>query len=98
MRRIMLCAWSALLLAPFSIAGDKEPKEKKQDAGDPVIAEYVNRLGQNLAKNSDAAVPISVKGIDSDEIHAFALPGGFLFVNTGSPSNTCTGQGTPRRR
>ena len=50
---------------------------------DPVITEYVNRIAQNLAKNSDAKVPFSVQIIDSDEINAFALPGGFFFVNSG---------------
>jgi predicted Zn-dependent protease len=50
---------------------------------DPVVTEYVNRLGQNLARNSDARVPFTIKVIDSDEVNAFALPGGFLFVNTG---------------
>ena len=50
---------------------------------DPVINEYVNRLGQNLARNSSAKTPFTIKVIDSDEINAFALPGGFMFVNTG---------------
>ena len=50
---------------------------------DPVISEYVNRLGQNLVRNSDAKVPFTIKVIDADEINAFALPGGFFFVNTG---------------
>jgi len=50
---------------------------------DPVITEYVNRMAQNLAKNSDAKVPFTVKIIDSDEVNAFALPGGFFFVNSG---------------
>ena len=50
---------------------------------DPVVSEYVNRLGQNIVRNSDAAVPFTIKVIDSDDINAFALPGGFLFVNTG---------------
>ncbi len=50
---------------------------------DPVITEYVNRLGQNLVRNSDAKVPFTIKVIDADEINAFALPGGFFFVNTG---------------
>ncbi len=50
---------------------------------DPVIAEYVNRIGQNLVRNSDAKVPFTIKVIDSEEINAFALPGGFFFVNTG---------------
>ncbi len=50
---------------------------------DPVITEYVNRIGQNLVRNSDAQVPFTIKVIDSDEINAFALPGGFFYVNTG---------------
>jgi predicted Zn-dependent protease len=50
---------------------------------DTVISEYVNRLGQNLVRNSDAKVPFTIKVIDSEEINAFALPGGFMFVNTG---------------
>jgi predicted Zn-dependent protease len=50
---------------------------------DPVISEYVNRVGQNLVRNSDAKVPFTIKVIDSDEVNAFALPGGFFFVNTG---------------
>jgi len=50
---------------------------------DPVITEYVNRVGQNLVRNSDARVPFTIKVIDSDEVNAFALPGGFFYVNSG---------------
>jgi predicted Zn-dependent protease len=50
---------------------------------DPVISEYVNRVGQNLVRNSDAKVPFTIKVIDSEEVNAFALPGGFFFVNSG---------------
>jgi len=50
---------------------------------DPVITEYVNRVGQNLVRNSDAKVPFTIKVIDSDDINAFALPGGFFYVNSG---------------
>jgi hypothetical protein len=50
---------------------------------DPVITEYVNRVGQNLALHSDAKVPFTIKVMASDEVNAFALPGGFLFVNLG---------------
>jgi predicted Zn-dependent protease len=50
---------------------------------DPVVAEYVNRVGQNLVRNSDAKVPFTIKVIDSDEVNAFALPGGYFFVNSG---------------
>jgi len=45
---------------------------------DPVVTEYVNRIGQNLVRNSDAQVPFTIKVIDSDEVNAFALPGGFF--------------------
>jgi hypothetical protein len=50
---------------------------------DPVITEYVNRVGQNIVLHSDAKVPFTIKVIDSDEINAFALPGGFFYVNKG---------------
>ena len=50
---------------------------------DPVITEYVNRIGQNLVRNSDSKVPFTIKVIDTDEINAFALPGGFFYVNSG---------------
>ena len=50
---------------------------------DPVVTEYVNRVGQNLVRNSDAQVPFTIKVVDSDEINAFALPGGFFYVNSG---------------
>jgi predicted Zn-dependent protease len=50
---------------------------------DPVVSEYVNRVGQNLVRNSDAKVPFTIKVIDSDVVNAFALPGGFFYVNSG---------------
>src|SRR5579859_3156096 len=50
---------------------------------DPVVTEYVNRVGQNLVRNSDAKVPFTIKVIDSDEVNAMALPGGFFYVNSG---------------
>ncbi|GAC1425108.1 MAG: hypothetical protein NVSMB62_22180 [Acidobacteriaceae bacterium] len=50
---------------------------------DPLIQEYVNRVGQNIVKNSDCKVPFTIKIIDSDEINAMALPGGFFYVNSG---------------
>jgi predicted Zn-dependent protease len=50
---------------------------------DPVVTEYVNRIGQNLVRNSDAKVPFTIKVIDSDVVNAFALPGGFFYVNSG---------------
>jgi len=50
---------------------------------DPVVTEYVNRVGQNIARNSDLKIPLTIKVIDDPSINAFALPGGFLYVNTG---------------
>ncbi len=50
---------------------------------DPMITEYVNRVGQNIVLHSDAKVPFTIKVIDSDEVNAFALPGGFFYVNKG---------------
>jgi predicted Zn-dependent protease len=61
----------------------QEVERQARIVDDPVTAEYVNRVGQNLVRNSDAKVPFTIKVIDSDEINAFALPGGFFFVNTG---------------
>lgn len=50
---------------------------------DPIVTEYINRVGQNVVLHSDAKVPFTIKVIDSDEVNAFALPGGFFFVNKG---------------
>ena len=50
---------------------------------DPVVLEYVNRVGQNLVRNSDSKVPFTIKVLDTDEINAMALPGGFFYVNSG---------------
>ncbi|HJQ32427.1 MAG TPA: M48 family metallopeptidase [Pyrinomonadaceae bacterium] len=50
---------------------------------DPVITEYINRVGQNIVLHSDARIPFTIKVIDSDEVNAFALPGGFFYVNKG---------------
>ncbi|HTP35273.1 MAG TPA: M48 family metallopeptidase [Candidatus Acidoferrales bacterium] len=61
----------------------QEVERQSKVIEDPEIAEYVNRLGQNLVRNSDAKVPFTIKVLDTDEINAFALPGGFFFVNSG---------------
>ena len=61
----------------------QEVERQAKIINDPVIAEYVNRVGQNLVRNSDAKVPFTIKVIDSEEVNAFALPGGFFFVNSG---------------
>ena len=61
----------------------KEIEARAQLLKDPVVTEYVNRIGQNLVRNSDAKVPFAIKVIDSDEVNAFALPGGFLYVTSG---------------
>ena len=61
----------------------QEIEQGSKIVDDPVVAEYVNRLGQNLVRNSDAKVPFTIKVIDSEDVNAFALPGGFFFVNSG---------------
>jgi predicted Zn-dependent protease len=63
------------------LAGEVQRQAKLMD--DPIITEYVNRVGQNLARNSDAKVPFTFQVIDDPVLNAFALPGGFVFVNTG---------------
>jgi predicted Zn-dependent protease len=64
-----------------ALAQDVEMRSKL--ITDPVITEYVNRLGQRIVRNSDAQVPFTIKVVESDEINAFALPGGYFFVDTG---------------
>lgn len=60
-----------------------EVEQQSKLVDDPLITEYVNRVGQNVVLHSDAKIPFTIKVIDSDEINAFALPGGFFFVNKG---------------
>ncbi|MBN2338125.1 MAG: M48 family metalloprotease [Acidobacteria bacterium] len=50
---------------------------------DPVISEYVDRIGQNIVKHSDAKLPFYIKVVDTDEVNAFAFPGGFFYINKG---------------
>jgi len=60
-----------------------EVEQQAKMIDDPVVTEYINRVGQNIVVHSDAKVPFTIKVIDSDEVNAFALPGGFFFVNKG---------------
>ncbi|MCA1592906.1 MAG: M48 family metallopeptidase [Acidobacteria bacterium] len=81
------------IIAKMSSGVDKEVAQGRQLAAeidrtakfvdDPVITEYINRVGQNIVLHSDAKVPFTIKVIDSDEVNAFALPGGFFYVNKG---------------
>lgn len=59
-----------------------EVQKQARIVDDPIISEYLNRLGQNLVRNSDVTFPVSFTLIDADEINAFTLPGGFIFINT----------------
>jgi predicted Zn-dependent protease len=61
----------------------EEIEKSTKFINDAVVLEYVNRIGQNIVKNSDCKVPFTIKIIDSDEINAMALPGGFFYVNSG---------------
>ncbi|MEQ1603694.1 MAG: M48 family metallopeptidase [Pyrinomonadaceae bacterium] len=60
-----------------------EVEQQAKMVDDPMITEYINRVGQNVVLHSDAKIPFTIKVIDSDEVNAFALPGGFFFVNKG---------------
>ncbi len=61
----------------------QEVERSAKFVDDPMVVDYVNRVGQNLVRNSDARVPFTIKVIDSDSINAFALPGGFFYVFSG---------------
>src|SRR5580698_1608724 len=60
-----------------------EVEKQARIVDDPIVSEYINRLGQNLARNSDVTFPVTFKLIEADEINAFTLPGGYVFINTG---------------
>lgn len=60
-----------------------EVEQSAKMVEDPIITEYINRVGQNIVLHSDAKIPFTIKVIDSDEVNAFALPGGFFYVNKG---------------
>lgn len=60
-----------------------EVEQQSKLIEDPTVTEYINRVGQNIVLHSDAKVPFTIKVIDSDEVNAFALPGGFFYVNKG---------------
>ena len=61
----------------------QEVERQAKIVDDPIVAEYINRVGQNIVRNSDAKVPFTIKVLDTEEVNAFALPGGFFFVNSG---------------
>jgi len=81
------------IIAKMSASTEKEVRQGREAAAevdrqakfvdDPIITEYVNRVGQNIVLHSDAKIPFTIKVIDSDEVNAFALPGGFFYVNKG---------------
>jgi predicted Zn-dependent protease len=61
----------------------QQVERQSKIVNDPVVSEYINRIGQNLVRNSDAKVPFTIKVIEDPTVNAFALPGGFFFVQTG---------------
>jgi beta-barrel assembly-enhancing protease len=77
-------------------AGQEAVQQLKQlgmlpkEIEDPVITEYVNRIAQNIVRNSDLKVPLHLTVLNSKEVNAFALPGGYLFVNRGLLEETQT--------
>ncbi len=50
---------------------------------DPVVTEFIDKIGQEIVKKSDSKVPFVIKVVDTDEVNAFALPGGYFYVNKG---------------
>lgn len=50
---------------------------------DPVVTAYITQMADRIARHSDLRIPLQVRVIDSEEINAFALPGGYFFINTG---------------
>jgi predicted Zn-dependent protease len=61
----------------------REVEQSVRLVNDPLVTEYINRLGQRLVRNSDARVPFIIKVVENDEVNAYALPGGYFYVNTG---------------
>jgi Zn-dependent protease with chaperone function len=61
----------------------RQVEESSKLVSDPAVVEYINRIGQNLVRNSDSRVPFTIKVVDSSEVNAFALPGGFFYVDSG---------------
>ena len=61
----------------------RQVEESSKLVTDPAVVEYINRIGQNLVRNSDSRVPFTIKVVDSGEVNAFALPGGFFYVDSG---------------
>ena len=79
-------SWNMISLEKEIALGKQLAQEIERQVkllNDPEITEYVSRVGQNLVRNSDSRVPFTIKVVDSDEINAFALPGGFFYVNSG---------------
>ena len=68
----------------------EEVQRQAKIVEDPLISEYINRIGQNLVRNSDAKVPFTFQVIEGDSPNAFALPGGYVFVYTGAASRSPT--------
>jgi predicted Zn-dependent protease len=61
----------------------QEVQRQAHVVDDPLVGEFLNRLGQNLVRSSDAKVPFQFQVIEGEAPNAFALPGGYIFVYTG---------------
>jgi predicted Zn-dependent protease len=61
----------------------EEVRKQSKLVDDQIVGEFINRIGQNLARNSDATVPFTFQVLEGDQLNAFAFPGGFVFVYTG---------------
>ena len=76
----------------------RKSRRQAKIVDDPLISEYVNRVGQNLVRNSDAKVPFTFRVIEGDAPNAFALPGGYVFVYTGADQDCRSKRTNSRRR
>ena len=84
----------AILVAGCSVSDESEISLGRTNAEqieqrlplitDSAVASYVQTLGTRLAKRTSRAdLPWRFKVIDSKDVNAFALPGGFVYVNRG---------------
>ena len=90
----LIVALAALLTASCSVSQDEEVAIGRQNAElinaklpiarDPAVAEYVQQLGMSIAQTTERAnLDWRFFVVDSREVNAFALPGGFIYVNRG---------------
>ncbi len=59
-------------------------RAEKRFLSDPAVNDYVNRIGQHIARLSDRPnLPYQFSIVEDKSLNAFALPGGYVYVHTG---------------